>query len=233
MVHSPVPLAALPEGANNIGKVDLEVAGQALQLDDTDKLAVSLYGKDAAAGDTALIASSAGVTYVTQARGSSGAEFDFDTTGVDGKTNTIMAYWQRCMSSRYNGTTWDRQRNNEEVTLLASAARTALISSADQTNYNARGLVLYVDVTVDAASGAITPRIQGKDPVAGDYMNLWIAGAAIAATGNFIYILYPGNTDSGQLSDKDTIVIPRTWRFSMHVADTDSMTYSVGCSYVL
>ncbi|MAH46760.1 hypothetical protein CMI37_13105 [Candidatus Pacearchaeota archaeon] len=212
---------------------NIKVNGVAPQLDDTDKLAVSLYGNSGAAGDTSLVSSAAGVVYVMQARGSSGVEFAFDTAGSDAKTDAVMSYWQRCMNSLYNGTTWNRQRNNEEVTLLASAARSATTTSDDQTNYNAVGVVLMVDVTLDPAAASVTPRIQAIHPVSGDYFNLWVAGAAITATGNFLYVLYPGNTDGGQLTDKDTVPIPRQWRLQMTHADADSITYSVGASYIL
>ena len=40
--------------------VELEVGGQALQLDDTDKLAVSIYGKASAAGDKEVLVDAAG-----------------------------------------------------------------------------------------------------------------------------------------------------------------------------
>ena len=40
--------------------ISVTVGGQAVQLDDTDKMAVSLYGKDAAAGDIAVNASATG-----------------------------------------------------------------------------------------------------------------------------------------------------------------------------
>src|SRR5262249_18335382 len=47
----------------------------------------------------------------------------------------------------FNGSTWDRQRGNVETTLLASASRTATVSSADQTNYNGRGVQVDIDIT--------------------------------------------------------------------------------------
>ncbi len=40
--------------------IDIEVEGKPLQLDDTDKLATSIYGKDEAAGDTPVSVNAGG-----------------------------------------------------------------------------------------------------------------------------------------------------------------------------
>src|SRR5690348_209638 len=47
----------------------------------------------------------------------------------------------------YNGSTLDLARANTNITVLASAARTATLQSSDITNYNGRGLHLVIDVT--------------------------------------------------------------------------------------
>jgi hypothetical protein len=54
-------LPALPAGANNIGDVDvLTINAVAPQFDSVDRMAVSMYGEDGAAGDTAIAVDAAG-----------------------------------------------------------------------------------------------------------------------------------------------------------------------------
>ena len=120
--------------------------------------------------------------------------------------------------------------NNSDTTLLASAARTVAVDTADQSNIRGRGLHLVIDVTVDPASASITPTIQGKDVVSGKYYTI-LVGSAIAATGTTILRVYPGCIASANLIAND--VLPKTWRLSMAVADGDSITYSIGASLII
>lgn len=123
----------------------------------------------------------------------------------------------------FNGTNWDRWRNNGEGTLLASAARTATTNSTDQVNYNWRGVHVIIDIT--AGSGlTITPSITGKDPISGTYYTL-LAGTALTGTGITILKVYPGITAAANASASD--ILPRTWRFTMTAGDATSATYSV------
>jgi len=56
-----VDVTSISAGDNNIGNVDvLTINAVAPQFDDTDKMAVSLYGSDAAAGDVALVVTDGG-----------------------------------------------------------------------------------------------------------------------------------------------------------------------------
>mgnify|MGYP001591241777 FL=1 len=126
----------------------------------------------------------------------------------------------------FNGITWDRQRNNHEVTVLASSARTVAVDSSDMTNYNGRGIVVVIDVTAQA--GTITPTIQGK--AGSDYYTI-LAGSAIAATGEVVLRVYPGLTAAASVTVND--ILPRLWRVSMAVANTASVTYSVSGNYVV
>ncbi len=118
---------------------------------------------------------------------------------------------------------------NFDITLLALSARTVAVNSGDQENRHARGIQVVIDVTVDPALASITPTIEGKDPLSGKYYPL-LVGAAIAATGTVVLTVYPGVTVEANLAASEPL--PRTWRFSMAVADTDSITYSVGASLI-
>jgi hypothetical protein len=127
----------------------------------------------------------------------------------------------------FNETTYDRERGNTELSLLASAARTTATQSADQTNFNARGLHVIIDCT--AWAGNFTPSIQGKDPVSGNYYDI-LVGNAITAIGTTVLKIYPGigAIPYGSASD----ILPRTWRVSIAVAGASSNTYSVGAALV-
>lgn len=130
----------------------------------------------------------------------------------------------------FNNTSLDRQRNNYEETVLASAARTALVDSADLVNYNARGVVVVIDATALSATPSVTFTIQGKSSLGSDYYTI-LASAAIVGTGQTILRVYPGITAAANLSVSD--VLPRIWRVSVAVGDADSLTYSVSANYIL
>ena len=199
------------------------------QFDDTDKLAVSLYGNDAAAGDQSIIVNPDGKLEVV---------FGFAEAAIDGRSNVVV-FPHAPGSGDYrlgadaihifNGTSWDRQRGNEEITLLASAARTVETDSAAQVNYNHQGMILFVDVTVDPSTASITPKLVANDPVSGADVVIWTAAAALAATGAVAYLLLPGAADAGSYTEQKELAIPRDWFFRMAVADAESMTYSVSC----
>ena len=119
--------------------------------------------------------------------------------------------------------------DNKDIILLVSAARTAEIESAEQTNTRGKGLHVIIDVTVDPALASITPKIQGKDPASGKWYDICV-GVAIAATGTTVLKVFPGITAAANVAASD--ILPAHWRFQMAVADTDSMTYSVGATVI-
>ena len=236
----------------------MTIGGVAPQLDDTDKIAVSNYGKNAAAGDIALNANSSGdqeidlvkikgvsapqlddtdkiavSLHVATAGGAAGAFSPSGAAGsADGTTAAYPALHANARSYVLNGSTWDRQRGNVEGTALASAARTANTFSPDIINYNGRTLSIFLDVTSVTSTPEVTLGIQIKDPVTGDYEQIWTAAAAAAATGEFVYQLGPGLLAGagGGYDDTENIVIPRTFIIAVSHADTDSITYSIGYS---
>lgn len=129
-----------------------------------------------------------------------------------------------------NNVSWDRWRNNTNIELLASAARTASVNSADFVNYNAKGLHVIIDVTAITDTPSITVTIEGKDEVSGKYYTL-LTSAAIVATGTTILRIYPGLTAAANTIAND--ILPRTFRVSVTNADADSITYSVAGNLVL
>ncbi|MGH2604227.1 MAG: hypothetical protein ACRDJ9_33180, partial [Dehalococcoidia bacterium] len=69
--------------------------------------------------------------------------------GGDGQANGLIGLLVLAYNHLFNGSNFDRQRGNSDVELLASAARTATTTSADQLNHNGRGVVLLLDVTAN------------------------------------------------------------------------------------
>lgn len=173
-------------------------------------------------------ATSAGALIVT-AVASGGVAIDVtDLTGPipTGETAEIAA----SVNYLFDGTQFDRARNNTQETVLASAARTASVDSTDFTNHNAKGLHIIVNVSAITATPSIIAAIQGKDPVSGNYYDL-LVGTAITTTGINVLKIYPGigQIANGAASD----LLPRIWRVSIAHADVDSITYSVGANLVL
>ena len=123
---------------------------------------------------------------------------------------------------------------NIETTPLASAARTVETSSLDQVNVNGRGLILIVNVTADPAAASITPTLEIKDPISGNYFTVWTAAAALAAVGMTAYLFDVGGVGAaGSFTEAVNIRLTRTWRFTMTVANASSMTYSVSANVLV
>ncbi len=129
----------------------------------------------------------------------------------------------------YNGTTWDRKYNNQDVSLLASAARTTTQTSADQINYQGvSAMVIVVNVT-SAGTGSITVSIDGKDAVSSSYYNI-LTGAAITTNSTNVYRVGPHITAVTNSIALD--YVPRTFRIVITANNANSVTYSVGYSLV-
>jgi hypothetical protein len=119
---------------------------------------------------------------------------------------------------------------NNSTVLLASAARTATVATADQSNPECRGVHVIVNVTAIASSPSVVPTIQGKDELSGVYYDL-LVGTAITATGTTVLKVAPGigTVSGGAAAD----VLPSTWRVSFTHGDSDSITYSAAAQLVI
>ena len=116
-----------------------------------------------------------------------------------------------------------------EVTLLASAVRAAANTSADQENWDAKGVVIVLDITSVPTTDTITLTIQGKDPASGKYYTI-LAGAAQVAAATVVMRVYPGLTAISNLTFGDAL--PNHWRVSIAHSAASNFTYSVGASYL-
>lgn len=131
----------------------------------------------------------------------------------------------------YNGVSVDRMRGNlDNVTLLASAAQTTTQTIDNIANYNARGVVICVDTTVNATACSNVVTIYGKDPVSGK-SNLLLTGAAITGVSTAFYTIYPGATPATNLTV--SLPLPRTYKVIITAGNSNSATYSVAASYIL
>lgn len=124
----------------------------------------------------------------------------------------------------FNGSAWDRQRNNEAITVLASAARTATTNSSDLVNYNGRGVLVVIDVTAVTGSASVTVALQTKETIGNKYVTV-LTSAAITGTGQTRLRCYPGITPVANEAVSD--LIGRTWRVVVTHGTADSITYSV------
>lgn len=139
----------------------------------------------------------------------------------------------------YNGATLNLQRGNTEGTLLASAARTATTNSAIQTNHNARGVVLFLNITA-TPGGAETLYLYLTmvDPVtgAGGVTSATHVTIPAATTGPFALVMYPGLL-SAAMSDSRGFTrngaLPRTWLAQVIHSAGGSWTYSLSYAYVV
>jgi hypothetical protein len=133
----------------------------------------------------------------------------------------------------FNGTSFDRRRNNIDtaalITLTTSSAGT--FNSADQTNYNGRGLQLGINISATTAQ-TLQVTVQGKDIASGVYYTIGGGTAALASTGFTNVTIYPGITTTANLDFAQ--VLPRTWRVQAVVSGVGStLSATVGASVIL
>lgn len=133
--------------------------------------------------------------------------------------------------TRFNGTTWDRLYNNSQFTLLASATRTATTSSASQTNYNARGLWLFLNVTAVSAGG-LKLSLNYVDPVSAVSGVVYQDGTFITATGIYLFEFYIGGAAAvSNVRASISRSVPRIWTATVTHGDASNQTYSLGGVY--
>lgn len=122
------------------------------------------------------------------------------------------------------------QAVNREIIVFASQARTASENSADLSNPYARGAVITIDATAASATPSVVFTIVGRSALGNDYYTI-LTSAAITGTGTTVLRIYPGLTAAANVTVND--VLPAVWRVQAVAGDTDSLTYSVSCNYIL
>ena len=116
-----------------------------------------------------------------------------------------------------------------ELTVYASAARTATPAAPEQAGNAylkaAKGVVVIIDVTAASDTPSVVATIEGKDPASAKWYNL-LTAAAVTGTGTTVLRVYPGLTAVANLTATD--LLPSIWRVVMTHGDADSITYTVG-----
>jgi hypothetical protein len=131
---------------------------------------------------------------------------------------------------------WDRIRNNQALTLVASAAKTAT-NTADITNYNGRALAITLNITAAPNTGStITVQLRMKDFISGNYTTLLSSAAIVGSASQSVpvtnvYRIGQGITVVANVSAAD--VIGRTMNVNIVHSNSDSWTYSVSADIIL
>jgi hypothetical protein len=113
--------------------------------------------------------------------------------------------------------------------LTFAAAGAGTTNSADQTNYNGRGIKVGLNLTT-MTSASIVVTIQGKDAASGTYYTL-LASASLSSTGFTLLEVYPGVTAASNTAASASL--PRTWRVSATITGASAaVTGTVGASVI-
>lgn len=151
------------------------------------------------------------------------------TTATDGNADArgaaIFALTTGSLNFLHNGSSFDRERGNQEATLLASAARTTTQTGADIINYNGdTSLIVVLDMTT-VGTGSVTLSIEGKDTASGKYYTI-LTGAAVTTNSTNRYRVSPDLASAANSIAQD--VLPRIIRIVVAANNANSATYSVG-----
>jgi hypothetical protein len=146
---------------------------------------------------------------------------------------------------RFNGTTWDRARNNVNTTTGDTGTKTASFTGATVTNYDARGAYITVLCgTVSGTSPTLVAQLQWSPDVGTTWLNIGPATTAITATGNTATIaIYPANlsqtagatpanlTTGATATTAINAPLPKTWRLNYTITGT-TPSFAVTAVYV-
>jgi hypothetical protein len=146
------------------------------------------------------------------------------TVAADALTNALLSVAVTPYTETFNGVTWDRQRNNVDATLLASAARTTTQGPTTLTTYNLGAIVFVLDMTT-VGTGSVTLTINEVDPASGKSI-LLLSGAAVVTNSTNVYIVDPMLTAAANSIAKNRIT--RTLSWTVTANNANSATYSLG-----
>jgi hypothetical protein len=129
---------------------------------------------------------------------------------------------------------------NFDVILLPSAARTAAPTVPNWRNRRHAGLQLTLHVTAASGAGGLTVHIQATDRDRGGApTDLLVDGAAITATGTYVFVLHPfaasGTWGGGPANGVRAAVsgpLPQDWRVAVAHGDGSSYTYSLTAAFL-
>jgi hypothetical protein len=140
------------------------------------------------------------------------------------------------LPKNYNGATWDFQRANTNSNIVSTAtAITATTASADQINYNGKGVIITSNITVvSGTTPTYALSIQAKDNL-GNYVTVAIWTGNLTATGLYSFSVYPGiATVTTGNSQSVSTVLPRFFRVVETIAGTTpSFTRTLTASFIV
>ncbi len=112
--------------------------------------------------------------------------------------------------------------------LLISAARTASTASAKAFDASQQYIRLYLNVTAASGTGGLQPQIRGYDKISGAAVAITTGGAAIIATGLYVYeLVSSGNVAAGAVKESLSRFLPVAWDVQVVHGDASSYTYSL------
>jgi hypothetical protein len=154
----------------------------------------------------------------------------------DNNASTDKGLVAASRTSLFNGGSWDRARGNIDTgALITLSAASATQNSADQTNYNGRGVMCTMNLTTfTGTSPTAYMAIQSKDTASGTYTTLTASNSIqLTAAGTIVHIHYPGQSAGGASVYAGSSVLPRTWRVAAVIGGTSpAATGTVGCSVI-
>lgn len=112
---------------------------------------------------------------------------------------------------------------NLSGTLLANAARTATVSSPDQTNHSGSAVRVRIVSSSPVGAPSVVFTIEGKD-AGGNYYTL-LASAAVTTATTTTLLVAPWTTAAANARAVD--FLPVTWRVTATHGNADSLTYGV------
>lgn len=164
------------------------------------------------------------------------------STGLNTDTNltaTNTTLYTSSFPLGFNGTSWDRIRNNMEGTLLASLARTASTSSAIITNYNGKGVIVYLNVTVaPVGTETLTVQLKYVDPTSSvnSLPISFMVTPSTSTAGMYMLLCYPGASETPENQANNVtydFVVPRRFQITVAHSGASSWTYSLGYSIIV
>ena len=121
--------------------------------------------------------------------------------------------------------------NFDTGALITAAAATTTQTGANQYNVNAIGIMVVLDMTVNAGSaGSVTLTIEGYDLTSGKYYTL-LTGAAVVSVSTNVYTLFPGATAVTNVAVNAHL--PYIWRVKVTANNANPTTYTVGASVIV
>lgn len=133
----------------------------------------------------------------------------------------------------YNGTSWDRVRNNHELTMVPQGIRTAQVVSQIFTNYSGRGVILQIRVI--SAPEAETLEIRLGFNIGGVNSFTIAKFDPVDSAGNHTLIAYPGAsmTPVSTYVQSYAVAVPRKFWTSIIPSGVGEWEYEITAALIV